>query len=224
MNNNPSTLLLDSTSPSRLVPKWFWGLPLFLSAALLLVYGLNGLRAGGPPHGERKEHSTGRDFAAQTDVQLQPRASATAPGFASERVWSGHDDWEPFVAADRSSSYVYQMTTRFNTRLSGIFIRRSTDGGEDMGPGSAHRADHRLAGRSAGAGGRERNRLRRLARWPVLDEQIGEVLRSRRDLDGASRDCSGAALDRSPVAGRLARWPGCLCGLEQGRQLHRRVA
>lgn len=54
---------------------------------------------------------------------------ATAPGWERERVWSGHDDWEPYIAADRSSSYVYQMTTRFNAYVSGIFIRRSPDSG-----------------------------------------------------------------------------------------------
>jgi len=80
------------------------------------------------PHGDRKERFSGRDFLRQTDVQ-QPELSVSAPGWDSERVWSGHDDWEPFVAADRSSSFVYQMVTRFNSAVSGIFIRRSSDGG-----------------------------------------------------------------------------------------------
>jgi hypothetical protein len=136
MNNNGSPVLLDSIDepPGSLVPKWFWKLPLFMSTALLLVHALNGFGGAGRPHGERKERSTGRNFATQTDVQTQPRASAAAPGWDSERVWSGQDDWEPFVAADRSSSYVYQMTTRFNARLSGIFIRRSADGGKTWYP------------------------------------------------------------------------------------------
>lgn len=86
------------------------------------------------PHGERKERSTGRDFAGQTEVQSYSRPSATAPGWDSERVWSGHDDWEPFVAADRSSPYVYQVVTRFNARVSGIFLRRSPDRGETWLP------------------------------------------------------------------------------------------
>src|SRR6266853_155742 len=47
-------------------------------------------------HGERKERSTGREFLAETDVQKAPILSAVAPGWDSERVWSGHDDWEPF--------------------------------------------------------------------------------------------------------------------------------
>jgi hypothetical protein len=113
----------------RAVPKWFWGLPLFMSAALLVVAGLNGFHATSRPRGGRKQRWSGLNFAAQTDVQLHPHVSAGAPGWDSERVWSGHDDWEPFVAADRTSSYVYQMTTRFSAQLSGIFIRRSADGG-----------------------------------------------------------------------------------------------
>lgn len=88
-------------------------------------------------HGERKEHSTGRNFAAETDVQSRPRASTTTTGWESERVWSGQDDWEPFVAVDRTSDFVYQMTTRFSARRSGIFIRRSADGGQTFERGSA---------------------------------------------------------------------------------------
>ena len=100
-----------------------------LATALGLFSEGRNFENAGRPHGERKEHSTGLSFAAQTDVQSLPRPSAAASGWDSERVWSGNDDWEPFVAADRSSSYVYQMTTRFNAQISGIFIRRSADGG-----------------------------------------------------------------------------------------------
>src|SRR5436305_4503461 len=80
-------------------------------------------------HGERKERSTGGEFLAETDVRQTRVSSAVALGWDSERVWSGHDDWEPFVAADKSSSCVYQMVTRFGAQVSGIFIRRSLDGG-----------------------------------------------------------------------------------------------
>jgi len=125
--------IVERSSPSR-VPKWFWGLPLAVSAALVLVHGLSSFQADSRPHGERKERSSGRNFAAQTDVQRHPHVSAAAVGWDSERVWSGEDDWEPFVAADRSSTYVYQMTTRFRGQLSGIFIRRSADGGRSWDP------------------------------------------------------------------------------------------
>ena len=104
-------------------------------AAVLLVLAIVGVawattRETTPAHGERKMRSTGRNFATQTDVQKQPRASDAATGWDSERVWSGQDDWEPYVGADRTSNYVYQMTTRFNERRSGIFIRRSADSGQ----------------------------------------------------------------------------------------------
>ncbi|MGH8094286.1 MAG: sialidase family protein [Chthoniobacterales bacterium] len=100
-----------------------------LAMALVPSFEGRNVENSGRHHGERKERSTGLSFAGQTDVQLSPHSSTAAVGWDSERVWSGHDDWEPFVAADRFSSYVYQVTTRFNTRESGIFIRRSADGG-----------------------------------------------------------------------------------------------
>ncbi|MEO7168262.1 MAG: sialidase family protein [Spartobacteria bacterium] len=103
---------------------------LLAGLALFLPAGSSGPEPGTPPHGERKGHSSGRNFAAQTDVQSSARPSTAAPGWDSERVWSGQDDWEPFLAADRSSRFVYQMTTRFNALFSGIFIRRSPDGGK----------------------------------------------------------------------------------------------
>ncbi len=101
---------------------------------VLIAWAATSHESASRPHGDRKSHSSGRDFAAQTDVQTDPRAAIAARGWDAERVWSGHDDWEPFVAADRSSGYVYQMTTRFNARLSGIFIRRSADSGQTWLP------------------------------------------------------------------------------------------
>jgi hypothetical protein len=112
-----------------LVPRWIWGLPLAATGALLLIYGLSGLQSSSRPNGERKERWSGRNFATQTDVQAFQRPSAVAPGWDSERVWSRQDDWEPVGAADRFSPYVYQMTTRFNSKLSGVFVRRSLDDG-----------------------------------------------------------------------------------------------
>ncbi len=101
---------------------------LFALAAAAIFF----LVTGGPQgrrHGERKEHASGRNFSAQTEVRAKASRSAVAPGWESERAWSGSDDWEPFVAADRSGPFVYQMTTRFSDNVSGIFIRRSSDGG-----------------------------------------------------------------------------------------------
>ncbi|MCI0412007.1 glycoside hydrolase [bacterium] len=63
--------------------------------------------------GERKKVWSGKSYKAQTVVAAMPSAAA-APGFDSERVWSGEDDWEPAVAADPSSNFVYQLTTRYS--------------------------------------------------------------------------------------------------------------
>jgi hypothetical protein len=62
----------------------------------------------------------------------QPRANTLGPartGFESEQLWGepGRDDWEPVVAADPSSSWVYQMTTR--QRPNFLLFRSSPDGG-----------------------------------------------------------------------------------------------
>ncbi|MBA3963431.1 MAG: exo-alpha-sialidase [Chthoniobacterales bacterium] len=126
---------------------------LLAMAILLIAIGLAGIiwQVGRAPerraHGERKERCTGRDYARATEVQAHPHTSTAAPGWDSERVVSGNDEWEPFVAADPSSHYVYQMTTRFNSKISGIYIRRSADGGatwepaHDVGPISKWQAD-----------------------------------------------------------------------------------
>jgi len=136
MNTHGSPRMRNSPTPvpGRLASNWLWALPLFVSAALLLFRAWTESGAASRPYGERKERSTGRNFAAQTEVEMLPRASTAAPGWDSERVWSGPDDWEPFVAADRSSNYVYQMTTRFNEQLSGIFVRQSADDGKTWSP------------------------------------------------------------------------------------------
>ncbi|MBA3832284.1 MAG: exo-alpha-sialidase [Chthoniobacterales bacterium] len=120
----------------RMRPLWISGVIALLLGAVVLIpsWSSEAFEHGRRSHGERKERSTGRNFAAQTDVQLYSRPSTSAPEWVSERVWSGQDDWEPFVAADRSSPYVYQMVTRFNAKLSGVFVRRSPDGGETWLP------------------------------------------------------------------------------------------
>ncbi len=62
-------------------------------------------------------------------------AKAPAAGFASEALWSSSDDWEPNVATDPSSSYVYEMTTRYNSKFCAagqghcMAFRSSSDGG-----------------------------------------------------------------------------------------------
>lgn len=91
--------------------------------------------------GEKKKTSTGKSYLYSTRVERLERPSAAAKEFVAERVWSGHDDWEPAIAVDPSSSYVYQMTTRFTgkrpcdiCRLPAIVFRSSSDGGATWGP------------------------------------------------------------------------------------------
>ena len=91
--------------------------------------------------GEKKKTSTGKSYLYSTRIERVERPSFVAKEFAAERVWSGHDDWEPAIAVDPSSSYVYQMTTRYsgkrpcdNCRLPAIVFRSSSDGGATWGP------------------------------------------------------------------------------------------
>ena len=66
-----------------------------------------------------------------------PITRAPAPGWQSETLWSPkNDDWEPTVAVDPSSSWVYQATTRYGGDKAckscpdpAIIIRGSSDGG-----------------------------------------------------------------------------------------------
>lgn len=64
--------------------------------------------------GKEKKVWSGISYKKQTVVEQAPAVSLAAPGWDSERAWSGFDDWEPAIAADPSSTYVYQMTTRYN--------------------------------------------------------------------------------------------------------------
>jgi hypothetical protein len=54
---------------------------------------------------------------------------SSRPRFDSERLWGspGRDDWEPVVAADPSSRWVYQITTRQHPNF--LLFRASADGG-----------------------------------------------------------------------------------------------
>jgi hypothetical protein len=93
------------------------------------------------PDGKDKKVTSGISFKNQTRIEAAASPSLTAPGWDAERVWSGYDDWEPAIAADPSSSYVYQMTTRYNgpKACNGcpfpiVVIRASSDGGSTWGP------------------------------------------------------------------------------------------
>lgn len=116
-------------------------------AALLIV----GAAVAMPAVGRAQEEGRGeqspvagvdRDVAPPGDPRWRPSGAieamphAGASGFDRERLWSGFDDWEPIVAADPSSSYVYQLTTRLDgprpcnrCAKDSIIFRRSHDGG-----------------------------------------------------------------------------------------------
>jgi hypothetical protein len=92
-----------------------------------------------PFSGQQSEHKkewSGKTFRTETKVQRTPSVSIQGPGFLSERVVSGEDDWEPAIAADPGSNYVYHMTTRFSgpqpcptCPLPAIVFRSSADSG-----------------------------------------------------------------------------------------------
>ncbi len=87
----------------------------FFSLTLLLAMGFvatSGTRES--EEGKKKKTWTGISYMNQTVVEHAPAVSAAAAGWDQERAWSGFDDWEPAIAADPSSTYVYQMTTRYN--------------------------------------------------------------------------------------------------------------
>ncbi len=67
--------------------------------------------------------------------------SSTQGKFEAQRLWSNYVDWEPAIAVDRSSPYVYQLTNRFGVPQCepgcadpAIIFRRSSDGGNTWEP------------------------------------------------------------------------------------------
>src|SRR6266446_8777166 len=75
-------------------------------------------------------------------LMLLGMTPAHGASFATETVWNTNtNDWESTVAADPSSSYVYQMTTRYGGQkvCGGLFsqhcivFRASSNGGTTWG-------------------------------------------------------------------------------------------
>jgi hypothetical protein len=140
------------------------GSPSVAALALVLVaagvWHANGPRSddakGNATAGEGEEDdkfrkpASGRDYTKHTVVETEPRRSQVAPGFDVERVWSGKDDWEPAIAADRNAPYVYHVTTRLSSGRATIFFRRSVDGGATWEgdyrplPDNKHQADPQI--------------------------------------------------------------------------------
>lgn len=92
--------------------------------------------ASGPAEDAAKVRKTfsGLNYLDQTLVEREPYPSAVTPGFDSERVWGGFDDWEPAIAADPNSTYVYQVTTRYSSGRAEVWVRRSADSGATWDP------------------------------------------------------------------------------------------
>ena len=75
-----------------------------------------------------------------TPATAETAPAETGSGFDSEQLFSAGIDWEPFVAADPSSSYVYLVTTSYGPKAckqcdsANILLRVSPDGGNSWGP------------------------------------------------------------------------------------------
>lgn len=89
-----------------------------------------------PDNGKDKKSTSGYSFEKETFVRQSPAASQLSAAWNQEAAWSAYDDWEPAIAADRSSSWVYQMTTRYNgpapckgCPMPVIIFRSSSNGG-----------------------------------------------------------------------------------------------
>lgn len=115
--------------------KWiqslFWGGIMALGLLWLFEHPRPVLPIG---EGESRKSNSGRSFANQLTLSTTPQLGPS--GFDDERVWSIYDDWEPAVADDPTSPYVYQLTTRYDgpppcltCQLPAIIFRRSSDGG-----------------------------------------------------------------------------------------------
>src|SRR5262245_3164329 len=110
--------------------------------AFIVIAGYASKAAVPDEHNEKDKRSTsGFSFKKETRIDSYISPSTIARGWDAERAWSGYDDWEPAIAADPSSSYVYQMTTRYTgpapcqqCPLPYVVFRASSDGGATWGP------------------------------------------------------------------------------------------
>ena len=105
---------------------------------------------GGSTEAEREADGTAariqawRDAKAAGTLRVNAAAPAAPPsGWAGEQVVSPTaDDWEPAIAADPNSPYVYVLTTRYTgptacgnkCPLPYIMLKVSSDGGATWGP------------------------------------------------------------------------------------------
>jgi len=102
----------------------------------LVLFGCSFLREESIVSGKRRPVPEAALIEGQVTIQARPTGSRSNNGFEAERVWGPYNDWEPAIAIDRATGYVYQLTTRYDgtepcKRCAGPYIifRRSSDGG-----------------------------------------------------------------------------------------------
>jgi hypothetical protein len=123
--------------------------PSKLGALVLAALSAATVAVAGVPPGLREEREEMRErtrarLKALDDARrdgtlgvIEPIRRKPAPGWAGERIWRRRtDDWEPALAADPSSSFVYLLTTRYGWRRAcgrcpdpAIVLRVSANGG-----------------------------------------------------------------------------------------------
>lgn len=126
---------------SRKRTRWFMLMLMIVGVIAGLVLGMIIAQTSPDITGKARTDAVGASQAGQVVVEAQPNASPLAAGFDSERLWSAFNDWEPAIAVDPSSSYVYQLTTRYDgpepcNRCAGpwIIFRRSSNSGATWEP------------------------------------------------------------------------------------------
>ena len=111
--------------------------PVLLSlTGAVVFYGCSVLREESIVSGKRRLISETVRIDEPVTIQTTPTPSQSNNGFEAERLWGPYNDWEPAIAIDRATGYVYQLTTRYDgpepcKRCAGPYIifRRSVDGG-----------------------------------------------------------------------------------------------
>lgn len=106
---------------------------LIVAAASILLVGGASSTAGFGLLAKSRNYVTAQHVISNAKPSPTPTPPPAA-GFSNEAVWSSADDWEPNVATDPSSSYVYEMTTRYSKFCAPgqghcTVFRSSSDGG-----------------------------------------------------------------------------------------------
>ncbi|MEA2521116.1 MAG: hypothetical protein QOI81_762 [Actinomycetota bacterium] len=113
---------------------------LSLMVFAIAIFGVTAALAAGAS-GLAKARSGAAQGQARPTHTAAPPTSPPPAGFSNEALWSSADDWEPNVALDPSSSYVYELTTRYSHFCSNgqghcMVFRASSNGGTTWGADS----------------------------------------------------------------------------------------